>query len=133
MIITCPSCDSRYLVDSGQIGFGRQVKCTRCNHSWYCENNDFDIEELKVQSKYQSSKIKEDSKNIQSNLPVVYENKNKMPLPFILLVVVATFVLGYKIYETSNFNPEELKQCMNNAINKIVVWIKDFIDMLFKT
>ena len=133
MIVICPSCDSKYLVDAGQIRSGRHVKCTRCNHAWYCENNDFDIEELKIQVESQSSKTKEDTKNIQSNLPVVYENKSNIPLPFLLLVFVATSVLGYEIYEALNFDPETLKQCMNNSINKVVIWIKDFIDMLSKT
>ncbi len=55
MIVICPSCDSKYLVDAGQIRYGRHVKCTRCNHTWYCENNNFDVEELKNKSESQSS------------------------------------------------------------------------------
>ena len=133
MIVICPSCDSKYLVDAGQIKYGRHVKCTRCNHTWYCENNDFDIGDLKIKSESQPSKIKEDTKISQSNLPVVYENKNKIPLPFLLLVVVATFVLGYEIYKSLDFDPEALNQCMNNSIDKIVIWFKDFIDTLSKT
>ncbi len=133
MIVTCPSCDSQYLVDAGQIKYGRLVKCTRCNHTWYCENSNFDVEELKSKSESQLSKIKEDTKNTQSNLPVVYENKSKVPLPFLLLVFVSTSVLGYEIYESLDFDAEALNQCMNNSIDKIVIWFKDFIDTLFKT
>ena len=133
MIVICPSCDSKYLVDAGQIRYGRHVKCTRCNHTWYCENNNFDIGDLKIKSESQPSKIKEDTKNSQSNLPVVYENKNRIPLPFLLLVVVATSVLGYEIYKSLDFDPEALNQFMNNSIDKIVIWFKDFIDTLSKT
>ena len=133
MIVICPSCDSKYLVDAGQIRHGRHVKCTRCNHTWYCENNNFDVEELKNKSESQSSKIKEDNKNTQSNLPAIYENKSKVPLPFLLLVIVSTSVLGYEIYESLDFDAEALNQYMNNSIDKIVIWFKDFIDMLFKT
>lgn len=36
MILSCPSCGTRYLVDASQIGeLGRQVKCARCAHEWH--------------------------------------------------------------------------------------------------
>jgi predicted Zn finger-like uncharacterized protein len=35
MILTCPACATRYLVDPNAIGpTGRQVRCARCSHSW---------------------------------------------------------------------------------------------------
>jgi len=35
MIISCPSCDARYVVDPGKIGpDGRRVKCAKCGHTW---------------------------------------------------------------------------------------------------
>ena len=128
MILTCPSCESKYLVDAKQIGNGRHVKCTRCNHSWYYENNDFDIKELEIQKESQSTKTKEDKANLQSNLPVVYKNKTTVPLPFLLLVVVAISLLGYMIFESIEFDSEALKQYMNQSIDKIVIWLKDFIE-----
>ncbi len=36
MILSCPACSTRYLVDPAQIGeLGRQVKCARCAHEWH--------------------------------------------------------------------------------------------------
>jgi predicted Zn finger-like uncharacterized protein len=36
MIVTCPSCGVRYLVDARALGAkGRTVRCARCAHSWY--------------------------------------------------------------------------------------------------
>ena len=132
MIVICPSCDSQYLVDAGQIKYGRHVKCTRCNHTWYYENNNFDIKELEIKKEPQTTKVKED-RNLQSNLPVVYENKNTVPLPFLLLVVVAVSVFGYMIFESIDFDSEALKQFMNQSIDRIVIWLNNFIQTLLRT
>ena len=133
MILTCPSCESKYLVDAKQIGNGRHVKCTRCNHTWYYENNDFDIKKLEIQKEPQSTKVKEDKTNPQSNLPVVYENKATVPLPFLLLVVVAVSLLSYMTFESIEFDSEALKKYMNQSIDKIVIWFKNFIETLLRT
>ena len=132
MILTCPSCESKYLVDAKQIGSGRHVKCTRCNHTWYYENNNFDIKELEIKKEPQTTKVKED-RNLQSNLPVIYENKNTVPLPFLLLVVVAASVFGYMIFESIDFDSEALKQFMNQSIDRIVIWLNNFIQTLLRT
>lgn len=35
MILTCPSCATRYLIDPAALGeSGRLVRCARCSHSW---------------------------------------------------------------------------------------------------
>lgn len=36
MILTCPACATRYLLDTRALGTrGRNVRCARCAHSWY--------------------------------------------------------------------------------------------------
>jgi predicted Zn finger-like uncharacterized protein len=36
MILTCPACETRYLIADGAISAaGRQVRCASCKHSWF--------------------------------------------------------------------------------------------------
>jgi predicted Zn finger-like uncharacterized protein len=36
MILTCPSCDTRYSVDGSKLpAAGRTVRCAKCGHSWH--------------------------------------------------------------------------------------------------
>lgn len=38
MIVSCPACSTRYLVNSAAIGIdGRTVRCARCSHTWHEE------------------------------------------------------------------------------------------------
>lgn len=35
MILTCPNCATRYLIDPGKLGVGRDVRCAKCQHEWW--------------------------------------------------------------------------------------------------
>jgi len=38
MILTCPACSTRYVVDPANIGSqGKRVRCARCRHTWFQE------------------------------------------------------------------------------------------------
>jgi len=37
MILSCPSCSKRFILDEAMLGDGRRVKCGNCAHIWYQE------------------------------------------------------------------------------------------------
>ena len=44
MILSCPSCQSRYVVPDSAIGpTGRKVRCAKCRHSWFQEPAALDL------------------------------------------------------------------------------------------
>lgn len=39
MILSCPSCTKRFMLDGRLLGEGRKVKCGQCGHVWFAEPN----------------------------------------------------------------------------------------------
>jgi predicted Zn finger-like uncharacterized protein len=47
MIITCPACNTRYVVPDKAIGVdGRTVRCAKCRHSWFQDGPALDLAEV---------------------------------------------------------------------------------------
>ena len=74
MIISCSSCGAKYLVDPVQIGNGRQVRCARCNFSWFQENDGLDSNTKEVSNKIISKRDTQSDKN----LPAVYKERSSI-------------------------------------------------------
>ncbi len=50
MILTCPECKSRYVVNPGALmPNGRTVRCAKCSHSWFENKPDSEMEVIKPQ------------------------------------------------------------------------------------
>ena len=106
MIISCSSCEAKYLVDPVQISKGRQVRCARCNFSWFQDNAGLEMNESSADSR----KVLE-KRNPQSdkNLPAVYKEKKKISgdkIAIIILILFIVTVLG--IDHFNKINPLEM-------------------------
>lgn len=40
MLITCPNCRTRYMLQPAQLGQGRNVSCSNCSHVWFADPRD---------------------------------------------------------------------------------------------
>ena len=129
MIITCPSCSARYLVGSNDIGYGRQVKCNRCDFSWFQDNDSFveGVEDLI--SEVSAPNQKERSASDDANLPVLYKTQSgSLPLPFLILIFSSGFVLCNLILENISINAFLVSQSINSHIDQIVHFISTFFN-----
>ncbi|WP_017443343.1 MJ0042-type zinc finger domain-containing protein [Rickettsia gravesii] len=73
MYITCPNCQTRFIVTSNQIGInGRRVKCSKCSHLWY-QKLDYNTSTLNdFKDKVNMGTIKTPIKNhYNANVPVI--------------------------------------------------------------
>ncbi len=63
MIITCPSCATRYMADSATFQpSGRQVRCANCEHSWFQEPpEDYALEALPAPANYAATDVIDDA------------------------------------------------------------------------
>ncbi len=69
MYITCPNCQTRFIVTSNQIGInGRRVKCSKCSHLWY-QKLDYNTSKLNdFKDKVNTETIKN---HYNTNVPVI--------------------------------------------------------------
>ncbi|MEQ9559210.1 MAG: DUF3426 domain-containing protein [Rhodospirillales bacterium] len=40
MLVTCPNCRTRYMLQPAQLGQGRNVSCSNCSHVWFADPRD---------------------------------------------------------------------------------------------
>ena len=103
MLLTCSSCNSKYLVNSADLKpDGKNVKCAVCGHNWF-QNTDLDAEEAlnltSSNSQNAENKQLEQKKSLTHNLPSTYIKEEKANLLnsflAILLVVIFVFLIWF--------------------------------------
>lgn len=77
MILTCPNCNVRYLLDSNILGDeGRRVRCSSCKYIWYQEQDEESHSENKeIDEETEYSSLLDDS-NIEEDEEVIEEQED---------------------------------------------------------
>jgi predicted Zn finger-like uncharacterized protein len=91
MILTCPSCNTRYNVDTNKIGsIGRTVRCASCKHTWRLNKSPIEDAVLVPEQKNRPSKPKK--------APVFKKSSHTQKIFFtsIILLLLATSFFSFR-------------------------------------
>ncbi|WP_250311517.1 MJ0042-type zinc finger domain-containing protein [Rickettsia endosymbiont of Oedothorax gibbosus] len=102
MSISCPSCNTNFIVSKEQIGMtGRKVKCSQCNHIWY-QQAALDEQQPSIISNHHTAKNASTNENNKifltkgANLPALLPPKTPQHsniLPILLFSVIILLLL----------------------------------------
>ena len=140
MLISCNSCNSKYLVNSAELKpDGRNVKCANCGNQWFQESQVFD-DNVKDNLTYAvndgDSLKQEKNKTSISNLPSTYVQEPKVSIlnSILLVLFVILLIIFYWFFQKSNINSLVLIQFYINEfffnLNMIINDIAKIIHQL---
>ena len=107
MLISCSSCNSKFLVNSADLKpNGRTVQCAKCGHNWF-QTASIDNDEVLSHSAPSTNDVKKNLNRQNSevvNLPSTYVKEQKVSVINSILSVVLTFILLWGIWFLKNNN-----------------------------
>ena len=140
MLISCNSCNSKYLVNSAELKpDGRNVQCANCGNQWFQESQVFDDnikEDLIPEINDEGSLKQEKNKTSISNLPSTYVQEPKVSIlnSILLVLFVILLIIFYWFFQKSNINSLVLIQFYINEfffnLNMIINDIAKIIHQL---
>ena len=140
MLISCNSCNSKYLVNSAELKpDGRNVQCANCGNQWFQESQVFDDnvkDNLTSEVNDGSSLKQEENKTSISNLPSTYVQEPKVSIlnSILLVLFVILLIIFYWFFQKSNINSLVLIQFYINEfffnLNMIINDIAKIIHQL---
>ena len=110
MLISCNSCNSKYLVNSAELKpDGRNVQCANCGNQWFQESQVFDDnvkDNLTSEVNDGDSLKQEKNKTSISNLPSTYVQEPKVSIlnSILLVLFVILLIILYWFFQNSNIN-----------------------------
>ena len=140
MLISCNSCNSKYLVNSAELKpDGRNVQCANCGNQWFQESQVFDDnvkDNLTSKVNDGDSLKQEENKTSISNLPSTYVQEPKVSVlnSILLVLFVILLIIFYWFFQKSNINSLVLIQFYINEfffnLNMIINDIAKIIHQL---
>ncbi|MBI29240.1 MAG: hypothetical protein CFH21_00084 [Alphaproteobacteria bacterium MarineAlpha5_Bin11] len=132
MIVNCPSCNSRYLVNSADLQpKGRIVHCTICSYEWFNDAN------LNKEGNDSLSQEKINKDDYEKKLPSTYVQENDVSITNSFLTIAFIILLVFLYYFLKNadksiiflfmFYLEEMIINLNIFIDSLVVNIKKIL------
>ena len=142
MLISCNSCNSKYLVNSAELKpDGRNVQCANCGNQWLQESQVFDdnVKDNLTSEVNESGSLKQEkNKTSISNLPSTYVQEPKVSIlnSILLVLFVILLIIFYWFFQKSNINSLVLIQFyinefffnLNMVINDIAKIIHQLIN-----
>ena len=136
MLLTCSSCNSRYLINSADLQpNGRTVRCSKCNNAWFQEPNLVEEEALKPLS---LKNFNEENTTV-SNLPSTYIKKETpsiinsiLVLIFLILAVVLFWFIkkeGIGLIALLNYYIQEFYFNLKLIVNDLAKLIHQVINL----
>ena len=119
MLISCTSCNSKYLVNSADLKpKGRNVKCAKCGHEWYLNSESVENDKTIHDNQPQ---IKNNNINKPTpNLPSTFVKEKKVSIINSILVVLVVFIFIVIFWVSKNTN-------INNNIALINFYFNEFV------
>ena len=140
MLISCNSCNSKYLVNSAELKpDGRNVQCANCGNQWFQESQVFDDnvkDNLNSEVNEGDSLKQAKNKTSISNLPSTYVQEPKVSIlnSILLVLFVILLIIFYWFFQKSNINSLVLIQFYINEfffnLNMIINDIAKIIHQL---
>ena len=142
MLLTCPSCNSKYLVNSADLKpNGRRVRCVACSYQWFQKPNLVAEDVLNLSnldtSQADNNQLKQ-KKSSTYNLPSTYIKKEKVSIinSFLIVLLLVIFVIliwfikreGMQIITLLNFYIQEFYFNLKLIINDLEKLINQIIN-----
>ena len=107
MLVSCSSCNSKYLVNSADLKpDGRIVQCAKCGHNWFQITNIEDEEILSTSAPSSEKKIDKSNNNLTTNLPSTYVKEKKFSIlnSILVIIVVVVIIIGFWFLKNNGLN-----------------------------
>ena len=139
MLVSCSSCNSKYLVNSADLKpDGRTVQCAKCGHNWFQTAKIEDEEILGTSAPSSEKKIDKSNNNLTTNLPSTYvkEKQSSILNSLLVVIVVVVIIIGFWFLKNNvinffvliNFYLQEFYFNLNMIINDLAKIIHQVIN-----